>query len=207
MIQAQDNFTVNIGRAEAIRQVYAALSSQVTGAIDLSDLLRFEIAQAVSSLDCLIHDVVLIGMLEIMQGRRQPTEQFLKFNLSMATTIYYGESQDFSLIEQAIRERHSYMAFQDPDKISQAFRLISSIDLWGELEKQLDTPRKHLKQQLSLIVDRRNKIVHEGDLSPTFPRRPWAISANDALQAREFIKRLGHTILLVADAERCSQVS
>ena len=138
-------------------------------------------------------------------------QQFLKFNLSMATTIYYGESQDsreqVSLIEQAIRERHSYMAFQDPDKISQAFRLISSIDLWGELEKQLDTPRKHLKQQLSLIVDRRNKIVHEGDLSPTFPRRPWAISANDALQAREFIKRLGHTILLVADAERCLQVS
>ena len=204
MIQARDNFVANIERAQAIRQVYAALTGQVTGAIDLSDLLRFEIAQAVSALDCLVHDVILIGMLQVIQGQRQPTEQFRRFKLSMATTIYYSENRDIEPIEQAIREHHSYMSFQSPDKISQAFRLISPIDLWGELEIQLDNPRKALKQQLSLIVDRRNKIVHEGDLSPTFPRRPWTISTGDALQAREFIEHLGHNILLIAECDGSS---
>ena len=98
----------------------------------------------------------------------------------------------------------SYMSFQSPDKISQAFRLISPIDLWSELEIQLDNPKKDLKKQLSLIVDRRNKIVHEGDLSPTFPRRPWTISTGDALQAREFIEHLGHNILLIAECDGSS---
>ena len=204
MIDAQDNFIINIERAEAVAQVYAGLSGQVTNAIDLSDLPRFEIVQLVSAMDRLVHDIVLIGMLEIVQGWRAPTDQFLKFSLSMETAIQYKENDDILLIEHEIRERHSHLAFQKPDKISESFRLISSIDLWAELESRFGSPKKQIKQQLSLIVDRRNKIVHEGDLSPSFPRRPWPISGKNAFQARKFIKQLGQELLLIAEFDGVS---
>ena len=197
MIQANENFEANIERSEAIRQVHAALSGQVTAVIDLSDLLRFEIVQAVSALDCLIHDIVLIGMLEIIQGTRTETNNFLKYSLTMETAIQYKKNSDTLLVEREIRNRHSYQSFQRPDKISEAFRLFSSIDLWGELELKMGIPKKELKQRLVLIVDRRNKIVHEGDLSPVFPRRPWNITSDDAMHAREFITQLGRNILTI----------
>lgn len=199
MIEARRNFIANIERAEAIGQVHAALSEQVTSVIDLSDLLRFEISQSVGAIDCLIHDAVLIGMLEVIQGVRSPTDQFLKFNLSMNTMMKFKEGDDISLIEREIRERHGHLSFQMPDKIAEAFRLISSVDLWTELESRLKRPKKQLKQELSLIVDRRNKIVHEGDLSPVFPRKPWPISANDASNSRKFINKLGHEIISIAE--------
>jgi hypothetical protein len=39
-----------------------------------------------------------------------------------------------------------------------------------------------LKRKFSVIVDRRNKIVQEGDLQPTVPRLPWPIRRGDRRQ-------------------------
>jgi hypothetical protein len=53
---------------------------------------------------------------------------------------------------------------------------------------------KGLKRALSLIVERRNKIAHEGDLQPSFPRTPWPISRVDVSYAAGFIEDLVRTI-------------
>jgi hypothetical protein len=38
---------------------------------------------------------------------------------------------------------------------------------------------QNLKKDLSLIVRRRNRIAHEGDLQPTPLREPWPITEAD----------------------------
>jgi hypothetical protein len=68
-----------------------------------------------------------------------------------------------SWLEDEIRERLGYQSFQQPDKIADAIRLISEKKLWEEVSIQLGKPQKDIKQQLSAIVDRRNKIAHEAD--------------------------------------------
>ena len=71
-------------------------------------------------------------------------------------------------LENEIREKHSYKTFQKPDKIAEAIRLISDKQLWIEVGAKINKPAKDIKQELSLIVERRNKIAHEADIDPTF---------------------------------------
>jgi hypothetical protein len=49
------------------------------------------------------------------------------------------------------------------------------------------TAAADLKKKLSIIVDRRNKIVHEGDLQRIVPRTPWPISRTDLADVAAFI--------------------
>ena len=49
---------------------------------------------------------------------------------------------------------------------------------------------KDVKLQLKLIVDRRNKIVHEADVDPTPPRTRYAISAWAVGTSLDFLEDL-----------------
>jgi hypothetical protein len=73
-----------------------------------------------------------------------------------------------SWLEDEVRERLGYQSFQQPDKIAEAVRSISDKKMWDEVSTKMGTPSKDIKQQLSAIVDRRNKIAHEADIDPTF---------------------------------------
>jgi hypothetical protein len=44
-----------------------------------------------------------------------------------------------------------------------------------------------VKQRLKLIVDRRNKIAHEADMDPTYPKARWPISAPDVEDVVRFL--------------------
>src|SRR5580658_826653 len=65
-------------------------------------------------------------------------------------------------------------------------RMVSSIELWNEIAKfygaagaAIKTAASVLKMELSQVVNRRHKIVHEGDLQPGTPRIPWPITRHD----------------------------
>jgi cellulose biosynthesis protein BcsQ len=53
-----------------------------------------------------------------------------------------------------------------------------------------------VKQRLSLIVDRRNKIAHEADLDPTYPKARWPISRIDVDNVVEFLVQIVEAIYL-----------
>jgi hypothetical protein len=58
---------------------------------------------------------------------------------------------------------------------------------------------KQMKRTLSAIVERRNKIAHEGDLQPTLlPLAPWPISQADLATVSAFIEELVRSIDAVA---------
>jgi hypothetical protein len=73
------------------------------------------------------------------------------------------------------------------------------LKLWDEVATKLGNPAKDVKQQLSAIVDRRNKIAHEADIDPTFGiGSRWYIDkvlVNDAIDFIEEVIESIHQIL------------
>ena len=93
-----------------------------------------------------------------------------------------------------VRTKLSRITYQYPEDIADGIRTISGCKLWKEVALKLDGTTatlsaltEALKKRLSLIGDRRNKIVHEGDLQPTIPRTPWPITRADVSEVANFI--------------------
>jgi hypothetical protein len=49
---------------------------------------------------------------------------------------------------------------------------------------------KSIRKTLSLMISRRNKIAHEGDLQPPPLREPWPISRADLTLVENHIERV-----------------
>lgn len=60
---------------------------------------------------------------------------------------------------------------------------------------RLGTSHQDIKGQLSLIVERRNKIAHEADIDPTYEiGRRWEINEELVLEAVDFLQKIVETI-------------
>jgi len=195
MQRAIEQFRENIGYVRSLGAIHAALKAQTTPVLDLSDILRAELVMAVSALDHYIHEVVKIGVLEIYDGSRKDTPAFLRFPVRMDNVHQALASPTNTYwLESAIREHYSWQSFQQADKIADAIRLISEIKLWDEIANILGKSPQNVKQQLKLIVDRRNKIAHEADLDPTVPGIRWPIDEVLVNDSVDFIEQLAETI-------------
>lgn len=195
MLSAIHHFHENINRVRQLGGLYKALCHLTTPAIDATDILRAQIVLAVSALDHYIHEVTRLGMLEVFNGVRPRTEAFLRFQITMdaAMTGLAGGGGN-SWFETEIREKHGYLAFQYPDKIADAIRLLSSCELWQRVASILNLPVQDVKSNLRLIVERRNKIAHEADLDPSYPGTRWPINPDDVENAIDFIEKVCKTI-------------
>jgi RiboL-PSP-HEPN len=199
MKKALDQFEANLQRVEELGTLFEVLQSMTTSALDLTDILRAQIVQAVSSLDHFIHELVRTGMIEIAEGKRPQTRAYDSFQVPtrVIQSVIQGIPHD-KWLGDAIRERHSWQSFQNPDKIAEAMRLIAPINLWDEVSKLLNSTAKNVRADLELIVERRNKISHEADMDPTNPGFRWPITPQQADYVVRFIDDLGHAIFRVS---------
>ena len=91
-------------------------------------------------------------------------------------------------LDEEIRRKHGYLAFQHPDRIADAIRLFSTCELWTSVASELNLEVEDVKTQLRLIIDRRNQIAHEADLDSRKPGSRWAISVSDTDRIIDFIQ-------------------
>ena len=101
-------------------------------------------------------------------------------------------------LDEAIRAAHGWLSFQHPDKIADAVRLISDVNLWETVGGEMGLSAKTAKTQLRAIVDRRNKIAHEADMDPTTPGGRWPIRGQIVQDATDFIEGVARAISKVA---------
>lgn len=189
---------------------------------EVSDILRAQIVNAVSAFDRLIHELVNIGVVEVFLGRRVKTSKFLNQSFRAETLI---KSIEFSkpdyipasiydspqfLIEKEMREKMSYLAFEAPDKVCDALSYI-----WDNTHKMqaiaidmalpganANDQQQNLKQELKLIIDRRNQIAHEGDVDPsTNVKRD--ITKKITEDSIDFIEKMGLSIFKLVTAPSC----
>ena len=190
-----DQFRANITRVRNLGAIYKTLNAQTTAVMDLSDILRSELVMGVSALDYYIHEIVRIGMLEVYRGTRPETSAFLRFQISLERVRQaVSASTNDNWLDNEIRERHSWRSFQQADHIADAIRLISDISLWEQVSNYLGIPSQDVKEQLNLIADRRNKIVHEADMDPTPYDTRWPIDEALADDAINFIEQIAEAI-------------
>ena len=199
MQAAIDQFRVNLARVRNLGVIHNTLNAQTAAAIDLSDILRSELVMAVSVLDYYIHEIVRLGMLEVYRGTRPETSAFLRFQISLESVrqVVSNPTND-DWLDNEIRERHGWRSFQQADHIADAIRLISDISLWEQVSTHLGMPAQDIKQELNLIADRRNKIVHEADMDSTPYDTRWPIDeilVDDAINFTEQIAEAIYDLL------------
>lgn len=188
-------------RCDHLVAIHAYLEENVAPALKIDDLLRAEWAARVSALDLYVHELVAQRMMDIFEGRRPPSPGYLRFELSNETVnrIRFASaiSEAGAAFDLDVRTQLSIITFQDPDKIADGIRLCSDIELWNDVAVKLGATdatkyqkAKDIRKDISLIVRRRNKIVHEGDLQPLPPRVAWPISRADVSFVKDKIEEV-----------------
>jgi len=187
---AIDSFRANISRARELGELFNSLSAITTPALAINDLLRSQLVMAVSALDHYVHEVVRQGMVEIYDGIRPQVPGFSKFQVSLVEAKASIPTASSAWVDNAIRQSHSFLSFQHPEKLADAIRLVHPDPIWPALEVRMGVSASDLKEQLKLIVDRRNKIAHEADVDPSYPGVRWPIAYHDSTTATDFIENL-----------------
>jgi len=192
-------------RCELFVALHAFIENQATAALQPNELLRAEWAARVSALDLYVHEVVAQNLLAIFEGSRSTCPGFGKFQISSDALMRIqtaGTQADKSkAFDLEVRTKLNRTTYQYPDDVADGIRLVSPCKLWNEVATKLGaTPAtlsadtNAIKTRLSLIVDRRNKIVHEGDLLPSIPRTPWPIGRQDLTGVTSFIRDIVYAI-------------
>lgn len=196
MRTALDEFRVNLGYVHNLVSLHVSLKNQVTGAVDLADILRAAFVLGVSALDFYIHEVVRLGMLEAHNGRRPTTQAYLKFTVTLeAVAQERARPTDDGWLDSEIRARHGWLSFQTPERVAKAIAIIHSRPIWKLIaERMALRDGLEVRRRLSLIVDRRNKIAHEADVNPSFPGTKWPIDAPMVQDALTFIQSFGEAL-------------
>ena len=159
----------------------------------------------ISALDLYVHEFVAQNMLAIFDRTRPPSIANLRFQISNETLDQIRTattpSDANSAFDLEVRSQLEKRTFQDPNDIADGIRLISDVELWNEVALKLGatvttkvSTAKALKTDLSLMVRRRNKIVHEGDLQPSPPRVPWPITQTDVAFVKSHVERIVRAI-------------
>jgi hypothetical protein len=198
MQAALDQFRASIQRVRDLHALYTYFGTITTSAVDLSDLLRAQMVLCVSAMDFYIHELTRLGMIEIVEGKRASTPAFLRYRVSLDGVLAgFQPGATSSWLDTEVRAQHSLLSFQQADKVADAVRLISAVELWNEIGIRLASPAKDIKNRLQLIVQRRNKIAHEADIDPSFPGVRWPISAADVTTSINFIEQICETIHII----------
>ena len=185
-------------RCDLYSGLHAYLSAHATVALQPDELLRAEWAARVSALDLYVHELVAQRLVEIFTGSRPTCPGFAKMQISAEAMMRIQGARDAasqaSAFDLEVRTKLSRITFQHPDDIADGIRFVSTKKLWNEVANALGaTPApmaaqtETIKRRLAAIVDRRNKIVHEGDMQPTTPREPWPIAASDVADVKALI--------------------
>lgn len=182
MKRAIETFRISLERVRHLGGLHASLQRLTTPVLDSSDLLRAQLVMGVSALDYYVHEVTVLGMVEVFEGKRAPSRAYPKFKVPVGTVAAAS-----NWLEAEVRTQHSLLSFQKPEKIADAIRLFSDVQLWRDVSLALKRPEEDVKGHLQLIVDRRNKIAHEADVDPSFPAQRWPIEPGDVSTSLAFI--------------------
>jgi len=185
--------------ARQLGVIFEAFYEKMTEAIPLDELLRAEIVLAVSALDCYVHDVVRIGMTRALALSSGEPNAYLNFGVSMQFVkrlLRASSPHDRAiLLDQEVRRLHGFRSFQNAESISQGLSLLGIRSIWDSVGLALGMPSRDVKTRLDLIVDRRNKIAHEGDIDPSLGiGSKYPIDLPTVRQAVSFLESLVKSI-------------
>lgn len=181
-------FTSNIDRCRELVGLGQSMSALTGGSLDATDVYRAALVQSVAALDSYVHDVVLDYAVEIVLGKRSPGSAS-KVGLHISAVGELTCAPNATELELrargAVNQRLSQETYQRPEDIAKAFTMVGVSALWSG---SFGTSATSAKTALSLIVRRRNGIVHRCDVDQSGLGTLYPLADVDALNAIATVK-------------------
>jgi hypothetical protein len=160
------------------------------GVVDESDMYRAGLVQAVAALDHYVHGVVLDRAVDILMGRTSPAGKTSRIGLhfdAVQELLNAGTLVDRESIARThVAARLSVETFQRADSIAAALAMVGIKSVW---KTAFPGDPSSAMTALNLIVDRRNRIVHQGDSDPLSPGSVTPLLHADSSDAIDTIER------------------
>lgn len=138
--------------------------------LQADEILRAQYVLIISALDCYIHDSTRYGLIEIYKGTRVSCSNTKKYPIKFDTLQQIEATSDINIklahLESQIIETNSKDSYQSPKGIEYALSLVNVKSVWSKISTDMSMTPDDIKQELSLIINRRNKIAHESDINP-----------------------------------------
>lgn len=165
-------------------------------AVDLSDLHRSALVQAVSALDSFFCSEIQRLIVEITLGRRQANER--RIDLRCTTNdlhrLLSADTDDEKEIhlKSIVADSFQRKTYQKSSDISEALGWVGIADSWN---RAFANEAKQLRAELDAVVERRNSIVHDADRDPTYASsNRLSIRGDDTLAAVKTVRKVVHGI-------------
>lgn len=181
-------FQRNIARSRDLIGLGQSIGAATNGLVDAEDMYRASLVQSISSLDAYIHGVVLDRAVDVVLGRI-PAGAHRTFGLPIEGVQQIVSAANVAEAEITARShlarRLAKDTFQYPDDIASALALVGVKKIWSSAFTSADTA----KTAVSLIVGRRNRIVHQCDADPLSGGSPTPLSDLDAIRAADTVEQ------------------
>lgn len=194
MTNAYSKFESNIASASILERIYEYLSKK-TLPFEPDELLRAEFVMLVGAFDCYVHDYVRGKMVNAFNNPATMANKTRDYKVSLGVMMdIMNEANPISrmqMLESEIKKIESSFSYQSSTSVEHVLGLIGFKKIWTAIWGKTDAESK--KNQLDIIVRRRNQIAHEADMDFVTNTKN-AISLNDVVEAKEYLVEMSKRI-------------
>lgn len=194
MTKSLSKFETNISSSSILERIFEYLYSK-TLPFEPDELLRAEFVMIVSAFDCYIHDFVREKLIDAFKDPSLIVDRTKEYKISLGAMMdIINESNlvtQLHLLEKEIKSIESKNTYQSSRNVEKALGIVGFRKIWSTMYGNKDAMTN--KDQLDLIVRRRNQIAHESDMDfATNKKNPIALE--DVKDAKQFLCELAGKI-------------
>lgn len=198
MNNAKYDFENNICSINNSVLIYKYLKSNAKN-LDSTILLRSQFMLIVSAFDTYVHLVIINKIIEKYFSENSTIDININIPLSLVYRMKNSSiDMQMELLENYLAKKLSKDSFQSPKSVEYAYSLLQIDHLWSKLSVKLNMRAEDIKNKLSLIVNRRNKIAHESDWNK-ITRKYEEINLEIVLECQQFIENMVKALDEIAD--------
>lgn len=187
MSNAKISFENNILNISNSVSIYKYLNEKAQN-LDSTILLRSQYVLIVSALDTYIHSAITNRIVDLFFSQNS------NFNVNVdipLSTVFSMKNSDEIMQRQillsCLKKKFSKDSYQSPKSIEYICSVLEIKHIWKEIGQKIGKNAEDTKNQLALIINRRNKIAHESDWNES-TRQYETITLQTVLDCQKFIK-------------------
>ena len=187
MTNQKNIFDRNIESVLIIDSIFQYMDLQIT-AFDISELLRAEFVLIVSALDFYVHGVVREGLVDQLNNIDDCNANTLCIPFSTVKVLLHIDSEEERkrVLSEQIKMITSKDSYQAPRAIEKALGMIGVKKVWNKISDFSGQPAENIRNTLSIVINRRNKIAHEADID-FLTGEKTVITPTDIKECLEFV--------------------
>lgn len=184
-----------------------------------NDLRRMAVVLAVAAIDSYMHALVLRRLTDVRHAGDLPkrlktlelpfgdmaelADAWIAFQQEQSSAVRESgrliSGRPWVRVKHALQRRLHKETFQSFDQVGMALSMAGVENGWKRISNEMNETPQQIKHWLSSLVQRRNQIVHEGDLRRQ--SRPQGLNFNPVTHA-EIDKQIGQVERLIEAIDR-----